>query len=114
MKILRGHLYAADLNPRFGTEPGKIRPVLVIQTDFMNDRHPSTLVCCLTTKIRPEAEFLRVHLKKGEAGLEEDSDIMVDQIRAIDNRRFHKELGRLSRPRLEQVEERIRGVLDLV
>ena len=28
-----GHLYLADLNPRFGTEPGKLRPVVVIQSD---------------------------------------------------------------------------------
>ncbi len=113
MTIRRGHLYAADLNPRFGSEPGKIRPVLVVQTDFMNDRHPSTLVCCLTTKVRPEAEFLRIHLKKSEGGLEEDSDIMIDQIRAIDNRRFRRELGKLSRQRMDHVEERIKAVLDL-
>jgi mRNA-degrading endonuclease toxin of MazEF toxin-antitoxin module len=33
MKIKREHIYAANLNPRFGTEPGKMRPVLVLQKD---------------------------------------------------------------------------------
>ena len=43
MKARRGVLYLADLNPRRGTEPGKVRPVLVIQTDLLNDAgHPST------------------------------------------------------------------------
>jgi mRNA interferase MazF len=45
-----GHLYVADLNPRFGTEPGKIRSVVVVQTDALNRFHPSTVVCPLTTK----------------------------------------------------------------
>lgn len=27
-------VWIADLNPRIGTEPGKTRPVLVIQTDW--------------------------------------------------------------------------------
>ncbi|MFN2427725.1 MAG: type II toxin-antitoxin system PemK/MazF family toxin, partial [Candidatus Binatia bacterium] len=43
MKIRRGVLYLADLSPRLGTEPGKTRPVLVVQTDLLNETgHPST------------------------------------------------------------------------
>lgn len=113
MKIKRGHLYTADLNPRFGTEPGKVRPVLVLQTDLINSEHPSTLVCLLTTKVRPEAEILRVHLRKGEAGVDVDSDVMIDQLRAIDNRRLKKEIGKLSPARLEEVESKLKIVLDL-
>ncbi|MGB5479092.1 MAG: type II toxin-antitoxin system PemK/MazF family toxin, partial [Thermoanaerobaculia bacterium] len=45
VKIRRGALYLADLNPRRGTEPGKIRPILVIQSDLLNEaEHPSTWV----------------------------------------------------------------------
>jgi mRNA-degrading endonuclease toxin of MazEF toxin-antitoxin module len=36
------------------TEPGKMRPVLVIQTDLLNAaRHPSTWVLPYTTKLTP-------------------------------------------------------------
>jgi mRNA interferase MazF len=43
MKIRRGVLYLADLDPARGTETGKLRPVLVIQTDLLNEvGHPST------------------------------------------------------------------------
>lgn len=90
------HVYTADLNPRFGTEPGKIRPVVVVQTNLLNEDHPSTIVCPVTTKVQPGAHILRIHLKKGEAGLEKDSDIIVDQIRSIDNRRFRERLGVIS------------------
>ena len=51
MTIKKFHLYLADLNPRMGTEPGKTRPVVVVQTDLLNTTHPSTLVCPLTTKV---------------------------------------------------------------
>jgi len=96
MTIRKFHVYTADLNPRFGTEPGKIRPVVVVQTNLLNQEHPSTIICPVTTLIQPKANILRVHLKKGEAGLKNKSDIIVDQIRAIDNRRFIEQLGALS------------------
>lgn len=113
MKIKRAHLYSADLNPQFGTEPGKIRPVLVVQTDLINGDHPSTLICALTTKVRPEVEILRVHLKEGEAGLKKDSDLLIDQVRAIDNRRFKNLLGKLSSSRIREVEEKLKIIFDL-
>ncbi len=90
------NVYTADLNPRFGTEPGKVRPVVVVQTNLLNEYHPSTIICPITTKIHPEAAILRIHLKKGEAGLEKDSDIIVDQMRSIDNKRFRGHLGEIS------------------
>ena len=90
------NVYTADLNPRFGTEPGKIRPVVVVQTNLLNEDHPSTIVCPITTKVSLEAAILRIHLKKGEAGLDKESDIIVDQIRSIDNRRFRDHMGELS------------------
>jgi mRNA interferase MazF len=96
MEIKKWHVYLADLNPRIGTEPGKVRPVVVVQTNLLNGLHPSTVVCPLTTKVQPRARFLRVHLSIGEAGLKEQSDIMVDQIRAIDNRRILRHMGKIS------------------
>jgi len=96
MTIKKFHVYTADLNPRFGTEPGKLRPVVVIQTDLLNQIHPSTIICPISTKVQPESDILRVHLRKGEAGLEKPSDILVDQARAIDNKRFVKHLGIIS------------------
>lgn len=96
MTISKFHVYTADLNPRFGTEPGKVRPVIVIQSNLLNDEHPSTIICPITTKVQPRAKILRIHLQKGEAGLKKNSDIIVDQIRAIDNRRFKDHLGVIS------------------
>jgi mRNA interferase MazF len=99
MKIKQYNIYLADLEPSFGSEPGKIRPVVVIQTDMLNDAgHKSTLICPLTTQILDEGEAfpLRIYVNKKIAGLKEDSDILVDQIRAIDNHRFIRKIGKLS------------------
>ena len=111
MEIKKWHVYVADLNPHMGTEPGKIRPVVVVQTDLLNGVHPSTVICPLTTSIQPKARFLRVHLSAGEAGLKEPSDIMVDQIRAIDNRRLFRETGRISRRTQTKLAANIRILL---
>jgi mRNA interferase MazF len=96
MTIRKFHVYTADLNPRFGTEPGKIRPVLIVQTNLLNQAHPSVIICPITTRVNRQAKILRIHLKKGEAGLKSDSDIIVDQIRAIDNRRLREQIGEIS------------------
>ena len=112
--IKQFEIWVADLNPQIGTEPGKTRPVLVIQTDLLNSiSHPSTLVCPITSNVRKEAEILRVHLKKGDANLDEDCDIMIDQIRAIDNKRLIKRVGALPDDGIELVKETVRIVLDL-
>lgn len=114
MEIRKWNVYLADLNPRFGTEPGKVRPVVVVQTDLLNESgHPSTLVCPITTKVLCEVLWLRVHLEKKEAGLQELSDILVDQVRAIDNRRLKKQLGRLKPKAQLQLAESLKIVLDL-
>ncbi len=96
MLIKQFEIWIADLNPRIGTEAGKTRPVLIIQTNLLNKiPHPSTIICPLTTNIKEEAEILRVHVTKGTANLLENCDIMIDQLRAIDNTRLIKKIGDL-------------------
>lgn len=107
-----GHVYLADLNPRFGTEPGKTRPVVVVQTDALNPYHLSTLICPLTSKIDSYESLLRVTVPKGVAGLKVPSDILVDQIKAIDNRRFRQELGVLPEAQIEELRKKILLILD--
>lgn len=104
----------ADLNPQIGTEPGKTRPVLTIQTNLLNNiPHPSTIVCPITTNVKRDSEILRVHLKKGTANLHQACDIMIDQIRAIDNKRLTKRIGVLPDELIDIVKENIQIVLDL-
>lgn len=111
MKIEQYSIYLADLEPAYGSEPSKVRPVVVVQTDFMNKGHRTKIVCPLTTNLVPESKILRVYLAKEEIGLKQDSDILVDQIRAIDNRRFIKKIGKLTAKHQRQLAENLKIIL---
>ena len=111
MEIRQFDIWLANLNPSKGTEPGKTRPVVVVQTDLLNDAHLSTLICPLTTNVQPKLEYLRVHLTQGQ--LDEISDVLVDQVRAIDNSRFISKLGRLTQNQQIKLKANLRIMLDL-
>lgn len=113
MSAKRFEIWLATLDPAFGTEAGKTRPVLVVQTDLLNAVHPSTLVCPLTMNVIKDTQFLRVNIDKGGASLNEDSAIMIDQLRAIDNRRLIKKLGILPTEIAVRVKENLIIILDL-
>ena len=113
VRVRRGSLYLADLSPRRGSEPGEVRPVLVIQTDLLNEAgHPSTWVLPCTTRLSGES-LLRVSLPRGIAGNRQECEVMIDQSRAIDNGRFVRALRALPRALLREVEEKLRRLGDL-
>jgi mRNA interferase MazF len=114
MSIKQYEIWIADLNPQIGTEPGKKRPVLIIQTNLLNKiSHPSTIVCPITTNVKKESDILRVHIDKGEANLDRDCDLMIDQIRAIDNKRLVKKVGDLPKNLIDIVKENLMIIIDL-
>jgi len=115
MQIRRFEIWLADLNPQIGTESGKARPVLVVQTNLLNKLpHPATIICPITTNTQKESEILRVHIKKGTANLNDNCDIMIDQVRAIDNKRLIKKIGELPDDLSNQVTENLSIILDLI
>ena len=112
MNIQKFHIYLADLEPSFGAEPGKIRPVIVVQTNHLNSIHSTTIICPLTSKVIGDQIYpLRLRLKSKDSGLMVDSDILIDQIRAIDNRRFRKHVGSLPVNKEKQLMEAIQMLL---
>ena len=114
MAIKQFEIWLADLNPQIGTEPGKTRPVLIVQTNLLNKiHHPSTIICPITTHVKKDAEILRVHLKKGMGNLHQNSDLMIDQIRSIDNKRLIKKMGDLPGELIEVIKENIQIIMDL-
>ena len=114
MPIKQFEIWIADLNPQIGTESGKTGPVLVVQTNLLNKiPHPSTIVCPITTNVKKESDILRVHLKKGMANLHQNCDIIIDQIRTIDNKRLIKKAGDLPNDLIGLIKENIRIIIDL-
>jgi len=110
----RGEVWLADLDPKRGTEPGKTRPVLIVQAQALLDaHHPSTLIIPLTTVLIDGAEPLR--LRVHAAGrLRRSSDLLIDQLRAIDNRRLVQgPILTLSPALMTRVHEALAEILDL-
>jgi mRNA interferase MazF len=115
-KPQRGQLWEVDFEPQtHKQEPGKRgRPALVIQTNILNDAgHATTIVIPCTTQVYRDGQGdgypLRIALGKlGKLGA--DTDVLVDQIRAISNQRLmgSKPLAELSRTHMKRVEEALK------
>ncbi|MGH7806265.1 MAG: type II toxin-antitoxin system PemK/MazF family toxin [Candidatus Binatia bacterium] len=109
----RGELWAADLKPRSGSEPGKVRPVVVVQTDLLNSTgHPSTWILPCTTKLTG-ASVLRVELPAGAAGNRRECEVMIDQSRAVDRSRLRRQVGVIPALLMGEISEKLRLVGDL-
>lgn len=91
-----------------------MRRVLVVQARALLEAgHPSTLAIPLTTNVVTDAQRLRVHIP-ASGRLRRGSDALIDQLRALDNRRLVEgPLMRLPPSAMGVVSEAIREVLDL-
>jgi len=113
-KFQRGQIWAVDLEPQsHKEEPGKRqRPALVIQTDLLNvSGHPTTIVVVGTSQVRRDKDYypLRVALPQ-QSGLTLETDLLIDQVRAISNRRFlgDEPLTNLNPAQLKRVEDALK------
>ena len=106
MMVCRGEIWLANLNPvKKSNEMGKIRPVLVFQNNDLNHSdYPTTIVIPLSSSLIDDAEPIRLRIKKREK-LIQDSDLILTQIRSIDNDRFIEKLATLSDSEMEKVKE---------
>lgn len=106
-------IYLANLSPKKGHEVGKTRPVVVVHSELMQGILSTSIVCPLTTQLSPST-LLRVHIPLNESnttGLTEPSDVIVDQIRSIDNQRLIKKLGELPSAQAEQLQKSLQTIL---
>jgi len=104
MMVSKGEIWLANLNPvKKSNEVGKVRPVCILQTDELNHSpYPTTIILPLTTVRIEDVEPLRMRVEKREK-LKEDSDILIAQVRAIDNSRFVEKLATLSATEMKKV-----------
>ncbi len=110
----KGEIYLAKLNLKKGNEVGKIRPVLIYQTDFLNDcEHPTTIILPISTVLIDDTYPLRYRISKRDK-LEKDSDVLCDQIRALDNNRIIPDLlTKLSFKEILEIDKQVKIVLGI-
>lgn len=92
MEIKRGDILLINFEPVKGSEQGRIRPALVIQNDILNKFSPLTIVAPLTSKIYEKEYPTNVFIKKEDSKLNDNSTVLLNQIRAVDKRRIIRKL----------------------
>lgn len=112
MRVRRGEIYYADLNPVTGSEQGGLRPVLVLQNDVGNEYSPTTIVAAITSRIHKAR--LPTHVVVPKGSLAKDSVILLEQLRTVDKRRLRRKVATLDRLHMEEVNEALGISLGLV
>jgi mRNA interferase MazF len=98
LNIKRYDIFFADLNPSMGSEIKKVRPVVVISRDAMNQYLETVVVCPLTTKLHPRWRT-RLQVKCQNT----NAEIAVDQIRTISKQRLKRKIDKLPEAKAAQL-----------
>src|ERR1035437_9443524 len=98
----RGEIWVASLEPKKGSEVGKQRPVLILQTNLLNDvGHPTVLIAPISAKEQKE-NILRYKVED-DVFHHGFGFVLIDQIRAIDvELRLKKKVSQLSSTQIDR------------
>jgi mRNA interferase MazF len=98
-------IYFVNLEPTVGAEVKKIRPCVVISPDEMNRYLKTVIIAPVTSTLR--AYPTRIDLRL----LNRDGQIMIDQLRAIDQSRLYSKIAMLDKASVEKVKSTVREML---
>ena len=112
--MIKGEIWWADLpaNP-YGSEPGKRRPVLIIQNDMINRSNIKTIVCAVITSNMSQAQVPgNILLEKSITGLTKTSVANFSQIFTVDKTRFIEQVSMLPKNYIARINESIKYVFN--
>lgn len=95
MGFKRGDIVTVNLNPKKGHEVGKIRPAVIISSDDENDILDTVILMPLSTDLVEDMEPYRMRILKRD-NLKQDSDIIINQIRALSKQRIGEKIAELT------------------
>ena len=107
MQIKRGDIYYADLTPVVGSEQGGTRPVLIIQNDMGNRHSPTVIAAAITSRRGKKPLPTHIRLEDSPCGLEQESTVLLEQVRTIDRARLKEYIGRAGRAAMRDVDHAI-------
>ena len=105
VKIKRGDVFYAELDPVIGSEQGGVRPVLIVQNNIGNQYSPTTIVAAITGQLTKAKLPTHVDLAGRENGLAKNSVVLVEQVRTIDKTRLKEHICTLDKQIMEQVDQ---------
>lgn len=112
-KVKRNEIYLADLRNSLGSEQAFIRPVLVIQNNRGNKYSPTTIVACISSKVKEKNRLPTHYFLPKDVGLKTDSIVILEQIKTIDQKRLIKYIGKVSKRMMYSINKRILISFDL-
>ncbi|MDF1880930.1 type II toxin-antitoxin system PemK/MazF family toxin [Sulfurimonas sp. MAG313] len=95
MDFKRGDIVTVNLNPKKGHEVGKVRPAVIISGDDENSILDTLILMPLSTDLIKEMEPYRMRITKRDK-LQQDSDILINQVRTLSKQRIGEKIARLS------------------
>jgi mRNA interferase MazF len=101
LKVEKGRIYWARLDPIVGTEQSGRRPVLVVSPNSIQDNLGRAIVIPITSVKRDYPTYLECVFN------EKTNYLMLDQIRTIDVKRFKSELAVIGSTPLKKVMARL-------
>ena len=104
LKMKRGDVYQANLDPVIGSEQGGIRPVVIIQNDRGNRYSPTVIVVAVTTRRKKPQLPVHVLLTREESGLKEDSIVLTEQVRTLEKTRLTRYLGTVTAQAMKRID----------
>ena len=112
--MIKGEIWWANLpNDPYGSEPGKRRPVVIIQNDSFNRSSIKTTICAAITSNLKLAQLpANIELEKAVSGLDKTSLINFSQIITIDKSRLTEQVSMLPKNYIEKINESIRYIFD--
>lgn len=110
----RGDVYDARLDPTEGSEQAGSRPVVVVSRDAVNAASPVVIVVPCTT-YHPGRRLYPSHVlvQAPDGGLDVDSVILAEQVRAVATSRLGRFRGSLSPQMMRQVSQALQIAMDL-
>lgn len=92
LKISRGDIVWADLEPTRGNEQAGLRPVLVLSQDVFNERSGTVLAVALTSQQQKAGFPLTLELTSSK--LPKKSWVKISQIRTLSTERITGKIGK--------------------
>ena len=112
--VRRGEIWLADTGDNIGSELSFTRPVLVIQSNYINRSSFNTVVVIGITSNLKYADIPgNVYIGKEERILPKDSVIVTPNVASIDKKRFVNKMADLPDLWMDQVEYGLSIALDL-
>lgn len=113
MEVKRGEIWIVNLDPTLGHEIKKSRPAVIIQNDIGNKYSPVTIIAPLTSQSLEKIYPIEVLLTSENSGLEQESKVLLNQIRAVDKVRLVKKIGKVNEETLTQIDQALKISLGL-